>query len=58
MLFYETGFTYKCDCGNDAIKFVSQRSKEKLESMDSNNEGNKESSGPNHNEDKDQIEEE
>jgi Trp operon repressor len=42
---------------DDAIRFVSQKSKEKVESMGSSNEDDKESSEPDYDEDKDQIEE-
>jgi hypothetical protein len=46
---------------DDAIRFVSGKSKEKvesMESMDSGNEDDKESSEPDYDEDKDQLEEE
>jgi hypothetical protein len=43
---------------DDAIRFVSGKSKEKVESMDSGNEDDKESSEPDYDEDKDQLEEE
>ena len=67
MLFNEVRFTYKCNCWidlltnatvvDDAIRFVSQKSKEWPKS-DSNNEDNKESNEPDYDEDKDQLEEE
>jgi hypothetical protein len=40
---------------DDAIRFVSQKSKDKVESTDSGNEDNKESSEPGYDEDKDQL---
>jgi predicted transcriptional regulator len=43
---------------DDAIRFVSRKSNEKVESTDSGNEDNKESSEPDYNEDQDQLEEE
>jgi hypothetical protein len=43
---------------DDAIRFVSQKSNEKVESTDSGNEDNKESNEPDYDEDKDQLEEE
>jgi hypothetical protein len=43
---------------DDAIRFVSQKSKEKVESMDSGNEDDKESKEPDYDEDEDQLEEE
>jgi hypothetical protein len=43
---------------DDAIRFVSQKSKEKVESMDSDNEDSKEPNEPDYDEDKDQLEEE
>jgi hypothetical protein len=42
----------------DAIRFVSQESKEKVESTNSNDEDDKESREPDYDEDKDQLEEE
>ena len=42
----------------DAIRFVSQKSKEKRESTDSSNEDDKESREPDYDEDEDQLEEE
>ena len=43
---------------DDAIRFVSQKSKEKLESTDSGNEDDKESREPDYDEDEDRLEEE
>ncbi len=43
---------------DDAIRFVSQKLKESVESKDSSNEHEKESNEPNYDEDKDQLEEE
>jgi hypothetical protein len=43
---------------DDAIRFVSQKSKEKAQSTDSGNEVDKESSEPDYHEDKDQLEKE
>jgi hypothetical protein len=43
---------------DDAIRFVSQKYKEKVESTDIGNEDNKECNEPDYDEDKDQIEEE
>jgi predicted transcriptional regulator len=43
---------------DDAIRFVSQKSKEKVESMDSGNEDDKESKEPDYDGDEDQLEEE
>jgi hypothetical protein len=42
---------------DDAIRFVSQKSKEKVESTNSNDEDDKESNEPDYDEDKDQLEE-
>jgi hypothetical protein len=42
---------------DDAIRFVSQKSREKVESTDSNNEDDKEPNEPDYDEDKDQLEE-
>ena len=41
MLFYEAEFTYQCCGGDDAIRFVSQKSKENLK-YNNNNEEDKE----------------
>jgi predicted transcriptional regulator len=43
---------------DDAIRFVSQKSKEKLKSASNSNENDKESKEPDYDEDKDQLEEE
>jgi hypothetical protein len=43
---------------DDAIRFVSQKSIDKIESMDSGNEDESKSNEPHYNEDKDQLEEE
>jgi hypothetical protein len=43
---------------DDAIRFVSQKSKEKVESADSSNDDYKESNEPDYDEDEDQLEEE
>jgi hypothetical protein len=43
---------------DDAIRFVSQKSKEKLKSTDSSNEDDNESNEPDYDEDKDQLEKE
>ena len=43
---------------DDAIRFVSQKSKESVESKDSSNEHEKESNEPDYDGDKDQLEEE
>jgi hypothetical protein len=43
---------------DDAIRFVSQKSREKVNSIDSSNEDNKESNEPDYDEDEDQLEEE
>jgi hypothetical protein len=42
---------------DDAVRFVSQKSSDKVESMDGGNEDESESNEPDYNEDKDQIEE-
>jgi hypothetical protein len=58
VLFYEARITY-ATVVDDAIRFVSDRSKEKLQSSsDSSNDGDKESNEPDYDEDGDQLEEE
>ena len=42
---------------DDAIRFVSQKSKDNVESKDSGNEDDKESNEPDYDQDKDQLEE-
>ncbi|MFL6434712.1 MAG: hypothetical protein ACJ71O_13375 [Nitrososphaeraceae archaeon] len=58
MLFYEIRLAYNATVVDDAIRFVSEKSKDKgrMESSDTNDK--EESSEPDYDEDQDQLEEE
>ena len=58
MLFNEAWFTYQCYCGNDAIRFISQKSKDSLKSSCDNDGVDKEEKEPDYEGDEDQLEEE
>ena len=58
VLFYEARFTYNATVVDDAIRFVSNKSKDKKNLKSANEDSKEESKEPDYDEDQDQLEKE